>query len=324
MATSLQISYHAERFPDPSHNTKKSGVPSWLGLNWNELVHAAMTIGRPGWTDVLKHGSASIHEIIFRINLLKMALEQDSSGVGTLQRTSAYKRLDPSEKGAVNYFLGMTACKLFADKVLGIPWVMHLDVFKDQLDPDTLGQKSRPDLVGQRIQTGEWVAFECKGRASPPGPKEKKRAKKQAQRLVSVQSKPCALNVGAISYFDKNQFKFYWCDPATDGEGPIELSDAISRMRSNYAVFEELTNAEGLTLHDFARERTSVQIPDIDVRIGLRPDVAKRLLEDDFEGVVEQLRETPPQTALKDVYMSTGISVVCGPSWWNRSDLDGE
>jgi hypothetical protein len=46
-----------------------------------------------------------------------MSLEQSGPRASLLRRTAA-RTLDPSEKGAVNYFLGMTFCKLFAAKLL--------------------------------------------------------------------------------------------------------------------------------------------------------------------------------------------------------------
>ena len=33
----------------------------------------------------------------------------------------------------VSYFLGMTFCKLFADKLLHTPWVFHLDLLRSEL-----------------------------------------------------------------------------------------------------------------------------------------------------------------------------------------------
>lgn len=47
----------------------------------------------------------------------------------------------------MNYFLGMTFCKLFAAKLLNTPWLLHLDVFRPTLNP-VLSGRSRPDLVG--------------------------------------------------------------------------------------------------------------------------------------------------------------------------------
>src|SRR5438309_10570763 len=78
----------------------------------------------------------------------------------------------------------MTICKLFATKLLDTPWLLHLDVFGSQLGAVLRG-RSRPDVVGQS-GGDQWVAFESKGRVSPPDDTAKTNAKRQAQRCVQV------------------------------------------------------------------------------------------------------------------------------------------
>src|SRR5690606_34970662 len=110
-----------------------------------------------------------------------------------------------------------------AAKLLGTPWVMHLDVYRPQLNA-VLSGRSRPDLVGQHERTGEWHAFECKGRLSKPDATVKSNAKAQAQRVVSVSGNPCALHVGAITYFRGDTLQFYWRDPEPEKKLPkIEI-----------------------------------------------------------------------------------------------------
>ena len=84
-----------------------------------------MTVGRPNTAFVFRHGTSSIHEARFRIALVYMALEQTWYR-GELRRTEAFAALDPTEKGAVSYFLGMAICKLFASRVLNVQWLLHL------------------------------------------------------------------------------------------------------------------------------------------------------------------------------------------------------
>jgi len=46
-----------------------------LDVTWDDILWAAMTVGRPNRHDVFHHGTASIHEAIFRTSLVRMALE---------------------------------------------------------------------------------------------------------------------------------------------------------------------------------------------------------------------------------------------------------
>src|SRR5438045_4082788 len=133
----LQIAYESEGFP--------AGAPVANGLatlntSWDELLWAAITVGRPSRNYVFPHGDASIYEALFRMSLVRMAVEETGPNEKYLRRTSAAKSLDPSEKGAVSYFLGMAVCKLFTTKLLSAPWLLHLDVFRPQLDPELSGR----------------------------------------------------------------------------------------------------------------------------------------------------------------------------------------
>ena len=106
----LKIPYETETFPP---GTVANGTAE-LPVTWDDILWAAVTVGRPNRQYVFRHGVASMYEALFRWSLVRMALEQSGPRASRLRRTMAARTLDPSEKGAVNYFLGMTFCKLFA------------------------------------------------------------------------------------------------------------------------------------------------------------------------------------------------------------------
>ena len=211
----LLIDYESVDFPAPA------GIAQWgqLPVTWDDILWAAVTVGRPNRYYVFRHGTASRFEAIFRWSLVRMALEQRGN---RLYRTDAFKSLDPTEKGAVSYFLGMVFCKVFARQFLGAPWLLHLDVFRSQLNPSLLTGRSRPDLVGQETGTGRWHAFESKGRSSVLSMGEKDRAKAQAQRIISLNGSPVQLHIGAITYFKKDELRFYWRDPEPEESEKIK------------------------------------------------------------------------------------------------------
>ena len=101
----LLIDYQSRSFPSYSFG---SGT---LKTSWDALLWAAITIGRPSTYHVFRYGPPSFHEAIFRLSLIRMAVEQDWND--HLRRTNAFAALDPTEKGMVSYFLGMALCKLF-------------------------------------------------------------------------------------------------------------------------------------------------------------------------------------------------------------------
>ena len=121
----FEIPYFASQFPS-NYGPHLSG--------WNvcqcslaELVRSAVSVGRASWRHVFQFGISSIFEIGYRGCLIYANLKQDGPH---LLRSDAYVALDPSEKSAVSYFLGLTSAKLMSERYLEVPWLMHLDVYQ--------------------------------------------------------------------------------------------------------------------------------------------------------------------------------------------------
>jgi hypothetical protein len=296
---SLKIDYQSQAFPS-SYSMRTSGT---LQTSWDELLWAAITIGRPSRLHVFQHGPASFHEAIFRLSLIRMAVEQDLSG--HLRRTDAFAALDPTEKGMVSYFLGMTLCKLFASRLLQTPWLLHLDVFRSLLNPSLLG-RSRPDLVGEN-NAGYWYAFESKGRSSQPTRDDKQKAKLQAQRLVSVNGIPCSLHICSFAFFRTDLLHFYWKDPETDPKAPIEFPRPNEEWRYYFEPSLRLASLpEGAELTS-ERDRA-------DVIVNIHPTI-RPLLDEGMWLAARDLAQELRDEFRADGYQPDGLQVVAGESW---------
>lgn len=295
----LHIAFESERFP-ASAKVPGSG---WLATSWNELLWCALTIGRPDIYHVFRHGPASFHEAIFRLALVRLAVEQNPKG--RLDRTSAFRSLDPTEKGMVSYFLGMTLCKLFASRFLQTPWLLHLDVFGASLDAKSLG-RSRPDLIGED-NAGNWHAFESKGRSQSPSTADKHNAKLQAQRLVSVGGVPSTLHIGAVTFFQGDRLKFYWRDPAADSDDTIEVPEPDGEWRHYYAP--------ALSFHDLGGSAPSVREKELaDVKVEIHPKILNLLREGQW--LMARTTATEMADELKsESYFADGLRVFAGSSW---------
>lgn len=311
--SSLRISYQSESFPSGS---VANGFNN-LSVSWDDVLWSAVTVGRPNRNYVFRNGEASTYEAIFRWSLIRMALEQSSPAAYRLRRTDAAKTLDPTEKGAVNYFVGMTFCKLFAAKLLDTPWLLHLDVFRPQLNPVLTG-RSRPDLVGKEQSAGRWHAFECKGRISPPDKTVREKAKGQAQRLVSVNGVACSLHIGAITHLKNDVLQFYWRDPAPEQGQPIEVSLPTDVWRYYYEPITQLV-ARNQDYQRLMQEESGVflSIADLDIQVSIYPLVAKLLFHNQWNEAHEMaLRAT--ETIAQAGYQRDGIAVKAGDSWRRR------
>lgn len=271
----MLIDYESEGFP----SSRRIAPLGQLQVTWDDILWAALTVGRPNRYYVFRHGAASRLEAIFRLSLVRMALEEHRS---KLHSTSAFKSLDPTEKGAVSYFLGMVFCKVFANCLLNTPWLLHLDVFRDSLNPGALSGRSRPDLVGKETGSKVWHAFECKGRASTPGQIEKNKAKRQAVRLVRVQGTTTQLHIGAITYFRNDALHFYWCDPELSDPNklsPIELGLRNEEWRGYYEpVGELIRETSEKTITDGIGQRMPM-IEEADIEVRVHAEIAPLLLE---------------------------------------------
>jgi hypothetical protein len=275
--TSLRIPYKTDGFPV---GTVPNGVAD-LSCTWNDVLWAAVTVGRPSRQFVFHHGIASGYEAIFRWSLVRMALEQSGPAGYRLRRMEAAKTLDPSEQGAVNYFLGMTFCKLFATKLLSTPWLLHLDVFRPWLNPVLRG-RSRPDLTGKEVGTNCWHAFECKGRVSSPDSTVMRKAKEQALRLESVHGIGCTLHIGAITHFRGDALHYYWRDPTPEQGKRIEVTIVANSGRYYYEPVAELfalSDREALR----AGADVDLRAVGVDVQVGVHPAVAGYLLAGQWE-----------------------------------------
>ena len=262
---SLEIPYTSEDFP--SKYNIGSGI---LTTSWDDILWAALTIGRPpSFAYLFRHGKASLYEALFRLSLIRMAIEQDNSG--RLKRTDAFAALDPSEKGAVSYFLGMAICKFFVSKLLKTPWLLHLDVFRSSLKPTLLGG-SRPDLVGFDKFINKRYAFESKGRSYPPSSSDIEKAKGQAQRLVTVDNRKCLLQIGTFAYFKSGILHFHWRDPVPEGDS-LELVSPEHKWRHYFEpVLALVLNSETSNL-----EIDGSPLP---IYPEIHPDVHRFLLAD--------------------------------------------
>ena len=308
----LRIPYETEGFPA---GTVTNGTAE-LSVTWNDVLWAAVTVGRPNRHYVFRHGAASRYEAVFRWSLVRMGLEQSGPGGYRLRRTNAAKTLDPTEKGAINYFLGMTSCKLFAAKLLNTPWLLHLDGFRPTLNPILTG-RSRPDLIGQERVTGQWHAFECKGRISRPDSTVKQKAKGQAQRLVSVNRTRCTLHIGAITHFRNDVLQFYWRDPLPEEGNRIEVPFTADSWRYYYSPVVQLIAESDRRSELLKDPHTFISIEGLDLELGIHPTVARFLLHEEWASARSVLVEAASDVA-KAGYQPDGLAVRAGNTWRER------
>lgn len=307
-SSDLRISFESEGFPPrigPAHGWNT------LITTWDEIIWAALTIGRPSIAHVFQHGDASLHEALFRMSLVRMALQQEMFS-GHLERSQVFQFLDPTEKGMISYFLGMTFCKLFAHRFLHTPWLLHLDVFRHQLNPAILSGRSRPDLVGQDT-AGDWHAFESKGRSSTPNDEAKGKAKDQAQRLVQIGPSRCRLHIGAVAYFRAERLEFYWRDPDPNTGEPFKAEIPGGAWRYYYEPALAISDPSG---EESAARADGLPGRGADVKVSIAPEIRESLELGEWDAARRTAFENQADLVERG-FFPDGLSVSCGPSWPN-------
>lgn len=316
--TQLAVPYTSEAFPagcTPNGSAQ-------LTVSWAEVLWAALTIGRPSVHHVFQHGTPSLYEAIFRLSLVRMALDQSGPRASRLRRSAAYKGLDPTEKGAISYFLGMAFCKVFSSRLLQTPWLLHLDVYKATLLAQTLG-RSRPDLFGQQIGTGNWLSFETKGRASKPSASDLAKAKAQATRLVAVGGTACSLHIGAFTYFLSDTLNFHWIDPPAEAKRQIDLPGPGEREWSYYyGPARGLWTAFGGSDTDGkAAGEIVLNIPEFGITLRIHPLLVPHFTFATW-GAAQRAMFEASEELKADGFQPDGLKVECGRSWLDKFSGD--
>ncbi|HWZ52728.1 MAG TPA: hypothetical protein VNW54_14820 [Granulicella sp.] len=152
------IPYSTKNFePGSFPNLAANGV---LTFTWARLVWAAVTVGKAEEHQAL-NGIYSAYERSMRTALIYANLME--SQTGQIVKAPSYDGLDPSEKTAVSFYIGMALVRLFSYSLFDVDWLLHLDLYKNTVQAPLQG-RSRPDFIGLN-ENDQWLVFESKGRS---------------------------------------------------------------------------------------------------------------------------------------------------------------
>lgn len=276
----------------------------------------------------------SIFEIVSRLAALYAYImpRRDASGVMRWYLSPAFNALDGSEKGAVNYWIGMTCASLLAREDLDVPFVMHLDVYSSPSNPYHSSVpvtfwtgNSRPDLIGTDISGTQWAVLEAKGRISWPSNEIRRSAKDQAENVRAVNGSSPAYAYASIASFGKGYLAVDWIDPPSPAQSGLEFKfDPDEYILLYYRLFVHLIRYGGSRrVGDWMR----VRVPPVDLEVFLYEPIyrslRKRYLRDGssfepnpnfysgaFKAVSVALEKLP-----KDDWKESGIRVKLGKQW---------
>lgn len=218
----VEFQYEMSEFPETSIFGDVTGT---INLNWGELFHGAITVGRKSWEDVYYHPFYSEQEVYFRYFMMRTFIKNHNEKIYI---SEAYKTLDPSEKGAINYFIGCTFTKIIAEKLFETSWLMHLDVYQRRLygNEDLRvayygNDNSRPDFIGVNYSKN-FNVFESKGRVKFYSTVLDK-AKAQCNNVKTINGKCPEWKIACLTFHNEENFKMIVKDPQKYGKNAIDL-----------------------------------------------------------------------------------------------------
>lgn len=199
-----------------------------LTFTTSELFHAAYTVGKQNWNEVNNptHFYYSERKKDFRISMIQAFLNMNSDNIG---RSPIFKNLDPSEKGAINYFFGIVFCNLVMHKKFSVRWLMHLDLFDGVISYQYEGSRRRPDFVA-RLEDRTWIAVEAKGRQLRDNDAVQ-RAQEQLENLATIDGENLTLKITTMFYGGEEDLKMEIIDPQQKGK----LHLKIDQINYDYA-----------------------------------------------------------------------------------------
>lgn len=264
------VKYRAKNFPrhfGPSFSGKHD-----LNVTWEEMVWAAITMGKPGVGFLLAHGWHSVSDIVVRSHTVYANLRYSQ---GFMAQSSLYGALDPTEKGATSYFMGMLAAKVLSARLLDVPWLFHLSMLGPLGGSATLASNSEPDLIGL-TRSREWVIAEAKGRTGGYSASAMSAAKLQTRQLRRINGHLPRLRVAVQAFFNA---RMEWAieDPEeydeTARDLDVDLETALERYYSAAMAATEHSDARSIGNRKFL-VRT---LPEIGVTVAFDVEVREHV-----------------------------------------------
>jgi len=300
------IYYQARQYQNSHSHINSAGIES-IQCRKIDLYRAMITVGNPSFISkdrIREFGLVRTiySSIVEKIGLVGENIQSDANG---MRLHPIYHTHVSDKKRIVSYNLGMAFAKLYAEKLLNIPSLIHVESLKaygalDFVDPED-GRGREPDLVGQ-CSNGDWHVFEAKGMSRNQLNTKITDAKEQVERVSMVEGRtPATLNACA-TYLSDERILTYLEDPESKSEKVIRvlrekfvdssykpvfmISDAIDRKL-------ELRRDDGLSYYAVDFEAKGV-----DLTIGLDEEVHDLVMQGEFSAITTSSREKFQQESL--------------------------
>ena len=291
-----------------------------------DLYRSMITVGNPSFISKQK-----IHEYGLARTIYSSVVEKIGIVFENIQSDRNGMRLHPiyhnhvsDKKRIVSYNLGMAFAKYYAEKLLDIPSLVHVESLKTlgaiaYVSPEE-GRGREPDLVGQ-CSNGNWHVFEAKGMSTNQLNSKILSAKEQVQRIESISGIPPQTLNACATFFNDDRILTHLVDPESKKEKQLKVKpgkfldssykpiflfeNALDkklklRVEDGFRYYAINLEAKGVNLtvgieeeiHDLIQQRELVEFPS-SLRTKLK--VQRRLREQDYsigsDGILVKYRD---------------------------------
>lgn len=274
-----------------------------------DLYRAIITVGNPKYIgfslkDIKKLGLLRViySNIIEKMMLIYSNIESDPTGI---YLHPIYDTYVSDNKRIVSYNLGMAVAKLYSEKLLRIPHLIHVEslkknnaiVLKPGLPSPKTGKPKRPqepDLIGL-TSNGDWHVFESKGTSSTSLKSKITEAKKQAEQILSINNETPSTLTACATSFTKERIFTKLNDPQPVGKKEYEINMDnfyVSYYQSFFALYEFSSGTLFLkTIDNIEYNCFILQLDQLHLEIGLDLKIHKFLETNDYLGISKYFTE---------------------------------
>jgi hypothetical protein len=306
----VEIKYNAHKFNKIS-GRKLRGTKS-LKTSFPEIIWSAISIGKISIFEYLRYNKYSYHELVFRISMIEAYLKVSN---GKLQKSDIYLNLDPSEKGAISYYIGNVMTNLISTKFLGIKRILHYDLVKRSLLL-SVSSNNKPDFVCQNYR-GEWIILESKGRSGGFEKEAIVKAKTQLKSIKKINNSFPVMKAVIQSYYDSSK---NLCLYIEDPEEFYKNSDVLKINEENideiyYKFIIDLFiqhEEQIIIIKLFEKEFYLIKFDELDIAVGLE---CKKINFNELKMRLNSLKTNWRMDDKEYHWGGNGVLVVCGLKW---------
>lgn len=289
-----RIYYTASNYQNNFNHVNTNGE-DFLWCRKLDLYRSMITVGSPSfvtWKGIKKNGlfRTLSNSIIQKVLLVQANIESNPNGMYLHPIFQGYVS---DQKRIVSYNLGMAFAKFYAEELLNIPNLTHLETLKKVGAVEFIKQQGRtkePDLVGM-TSDGEWHVFEAKGMSSNKLASEIIKAKNQAQQIDTIHGQIPETLSACATFFGSSRITSVIEDPKGEKNKKIEVrkDKFYEGYYNSFFAFKDLLNTKSKksTFENVNYQSFEIKTNKLELSIGLETEIYELMKQKNYELIDE-------------------------------------